>query len=390
MGDGSGTGQPAGVRFAVLTRRSIDVTAASCVTTLPMRGALAAALLTSLLIPAAGGFGAELRDHLYGVRAMSPTEAWAVGDFGAIAHTADGGATWTQAESGTRQPLYSVDFADARHGWVVGKSGLVLRTEDGGVTWTPQKTPLSIEKHLFKVRAVDARTAWAVGDWGTIIHTTDGGATWTDRSLGSVTTVEAVASPGRTTTVVTDDVILSDISFPDPKHGFIVGEFGTLLMTEDGGATWHRHPTPTEKTLFGVHFTGRDRGWVVGIDGLVMHTADGAHTWTVQRGSPEIAAVEEISFRDTLKNPGMYAVRVEGDTGVIVGDTGMVLTSSDGGRTWAQRELPDEHRLVWMRDVSLAPGAPAGFAVGAAGFDARVDHADLVLPDGRRSTTPAS
>jgi photosystem II stability/assembly factor-like uncharacterized protein len=86
----------------------------------------------------------------------------------------------------------------------------------------------------------------------------------------------------------------------------------------------------------------------------------------------------------------MYAVRVEGDTGVIVGDTGMVLTSSDGGRTWSQRQLPDEQRLVWLRDVSLPPGAPGGFAVGAAGFDARVDRADLVLPDGRRSTTPAS
>src|SRR5262245_59419901 len=149
-----------------------------------MRGALAAALVSSLLIPATAGFTAELRDHLYGVHAMSPTEAWAVGNFGTIAHTTDAGKSWNQAESGTRVPLYGIDFSDAKHGWVVGKSGLVLRTDDGGATWTIQKTPLSIEKHLFKVKAVDARTAWAVGDWGTIIQTSDGGATWTDRSLG--------------------------------------------------------------------------------------------------------------------------------------------------------------------------------------------------------------
>jgi photosystem II stability/assembly factor-like uncharacterized protein len=354
-----------------------------------MRGVLAAALVSSLLVPATGGSAAELRDNLYGVHAMSTTAAWAVGNFGTIAQTADGGKTWTPVESGTRLPLFGVDFADERHGWVVGKSGLVLRTEDGGATWTTQKTPLSIEKHLFKVRAVDARTAWAVGDWGTIIHTTDGGATWTDRSLG-VIKVETIPGPGRTTAVMSDDIILADVWFPDPKHGFIVGEFGTLLTTDDGGATWYRVPTPTEKTLFGVHFTDRDRGWVVGIDGLVMHTEDGGHTWKVQRGNPEIAPVEEVSFRETLKNPGMYAVQVEGDTGVIVGDTGMVLTSSDGGRTWSQRELPGERRLVWMRDVSLAPGARGGFAVGAGGFDATVDRAELVLPDGRRSTTPSS
>jgi hypothetical protein len=67
----------------------------------------------------------------------------------------------------------------------------------------------------------------------------------------------------------------------------------------------------------------------------------------------------------------------------------MVLTSSDGGKSWTRRELPDEDRLVWVRDVSLAPGA-GGFAVGAAGFDARVQDDALVLPDGRRSSTPAS
>ena len=354
-----------------------------------MRGALAATLVSSLLVSATGGFAAELRDHLYGVRALSPTEAWAVGNFGAILHTTDGGKTWPQVSSGTRLPLYSVDFADAQHGWAVGKSGLVLHTRDGGTTWTPQTTPLSIEKHLFKVRAIDARTAWAVGDWGTIITTRDGGITWEDRSLG-ITKIQTIEGPGRTTAVLSDDVILYDVSFPDPRTGVIAGEFGTLLMTEDGGATWHRHPTPTDKTLFGAHFVDRDRGWVVGMDGLVLRTEDGARTWEVQHGQPETAAVEEISFRDTLKNPGMYAVGVEGDYGVIVGDVGMVLTSSDGGRTWTRRELPDEDRLVWVRDVSLVPGGPAGFAVGAAGFDARVERADLVLPDGRRSTMPSS
>jgi len=350
---------------------------------------LAVPLAVSLALAcSAGGYAAELRDNLFGVRALSATEAWAVGNFGVIQHTTDGGKTWREVDSGTRLPLFSIDFGDAQHAWAVGKSALVLRTEDAGKTWKTQTTPLSIEKHLFKVRAVDANTAWGVGDWGTIIATKDGGATWQDRSLG-VTPVKTESVPGRTTTTITDDIILYDVSFPDPQHGFIVGEFGTLLVTADGGATWMRREMPTEKTLFGADFDTPDRGWVVGMDGLVLRTDDGGHTWEVQHGKPETAGVEDINFRETLKNPGMYAVRVEGDYGVVVGDVGMVLTSSDGGRTWARRELPDEDRLVWLRDVSLAPGA-GGFAVGAAGFDARVERADVVLPDGRRSGTPAS
>jgi photosystem II stability/assembly factor-like uncharacterized protein len=354
-----------------------------------MRHASAATIAVALALSCgASGHAATLRDNLYGVRALSPTEAWAVGNFGVISHTTDAGKTWQAVDSGTQEPLFGVDFADPQHAWAVGKSALVIHTDDAGKTWTPQRTPLSIEKHLFKVKAIDPRTAWAVGDWGAIISTKDGGATWQDRSLG-VTPVKTEELPGRTSTTITDDVILYDVSFPDPQHGFICGEFGTLLITSDGGATWTRRVAPTEKTLFGVYFTTPDRGWVVGIDGLVLHTDDGGRTWEVQHGHPEVSGVEDISFRDALKNPGMYAVRVDGDRGVVVGDVGMVLTSSDGGKTWTRRELPDEHRLVWIRDVSLAPGG-GGFAVGNAGFDARVDGTEVVLSDGRRSANPSS
>jgi len=351
-----------------------------------MRSASAAtvALSLSLVLPALVR-SAELRDHLYGVRALSATDAWAVGNFGSIQHTTDGGKSWKTVEGGTRVPLFSVDFGDSEHAWAVGKSALVLRSEDGGTTWKQQSTPLSAEKHLFKVKAIDNDTAWAVGDFGTIITTRDGGATWQDRSLG-ITLVKTEEEPGRTTTTLTDDVILYDVSFADRDHGAISGEFGTVLVTSDGGATWTRRMTPTEKTLFGVHFVTPNRGWVVGIDGLLMRTDDGGHHWEVQHGRPESEGVEEISFGDTLKNPGMYAVRVDGDRGVVVGDMGMILTSSDGGRTWTRRELPDRDRLVWMRDVSLAPGG-GGFTVGGNGFDAQIDRDQVVLPDGRRAAT---
>ena len=96
---------------------------------------------------------------------------------------------------------------------------------------------------------------------------------------------------------------------------------------------------------------------MVGIDGLVLRTDDGgAHLGRCSTASRRRRASRSIGFRETLKNPGMYAVRVEGDYGVVVGDIGMVLTSSDGGATWTRRELPEKQRLVWMRDVSLAPG----------------------------------
>ena len=89
---------------------------------------------------------------------------------------------------------------------------------------------------------------------------------------------------------------------------------------------------------------------------------------------------EELGFLETIKNPGMYDVAVAGDYGVVVGDTGNVLTTSDGGETWTPRDLPEKERLVWLRAVSIVPGTH-GFIVGANGFTAAVDHDRIVLPE---------
>jgi photosystem II stability/assembly factor-like uncharacterized protein len=339
-------------------------------------------VLVALLLaaPLAAHAGA-IRDNLYGVKVLGRDDAWAVGNFGSIYHTTDGGRSWEAHDSGTKAPLFGVDFADARHGWAVGKSALVLATQDGGQTWALQKTPIPPEKHLFNVHALDARTAWAIGDWGAIASTRDGGTTWEDHSLG-------------------DDVVLYDLSFPDPQHGFIVGEFGTLLASEDGGATWEKRDVGTDQTLFGVTFTTPQAGWAVGIDGLILRTTDGGHKWALQHGRARAEALEDLGFLETLKNPGLYTVQVAGRYGVVAGDTGVLLTTADGGETWTQRPLPERQKLVWMRAASMTPGGQA-LVVGAGGFsiaidqDKLIDRADkpadkVASSDKRRPTPPAS
>jgi len=321
---------------------------------------------------------AALRDNLFAVTATNGETAWAVGNFGSIYVTKDGGKSWQARSSNTKQPLFSVDFADERTGWIVGKSGLILRTTDGGETWTRQQSPIAPAKHLFKVAAIDPQTAWAVGDWGAVVQTRDGGATWTNRSLGALP-VERIESPDRMVQTITDDVILNDVEFLDAQHGFIVGEFGTLLATSDGGDHWRQVAMPTEKTLFGMHWRSPEEGWVVGIDGIILYTQDGGRTWTTQNGLTATGAIEDVSFVDAMANPGLYAVSVEGRRGVVVGDAGAFFVSDDGGHTWTRRALPEEHRLTWMRDASVAASGRA-FLVGAAGFTAAAEGDAVTLP----------
>lgn len=64
---------------------------------------------------------------------------WAVGFYGTILRTQDGGGTWAPQTRVTADTLYSVSFAaDGQRGWAVGTNGIVVQTLDGGATRAAQ------------------------------------------------------------------------------------------------------------------------------------------------------------------------------------------------------------------------------------------------------------
>jgi len=138
----------------------------------------------------------------------------------------------------------------------------------------------------------------------------------------------------------------------------VVGEFGTIIASDDGGRSWHQQRAPVESTLFGTYFADARRGWAVGIDAVILHTEDGGQTWLVQ--PPPVA---QRSY---------YDVFVEGQTGWIVGDSGTMLRSTDGGGAWTAAPLPIQLAARWIRSIALTP-AGNGLAVGAEGLVLRLE-----------------
>jgi photosystem II stability/assembly factor-like uncharacterized protein len=69
--------------------------------------------------------------------------------------------------------LNSVYFANANTGYAVGFYGTIMKTSNGGTDWTIQNSGTS--NHLSSVFFTDANTGYAVGDLGTILKTTNGG-----------------------------------------------------------------------------------------------------------------------------------------------------------------------------------------------------------------------
>ena len=79
--------------------------------------------------------------------------------------------------------LYDVEFLDENTGWAVGYYGTILSTDNGGVNW--EIHPMSTKKNLNSICFIDDNKAWIVGNEGLILHTNNGGLNWMEQTSGT-------------------------------------------------------------------------------------------------------------------------------------------------------------------------------------------------------------
>lgn len=82
-------------------------------------------------------------------------------------------------EEGPTQPLLDVWFADGQHGWALGAYGLLLHTVDGGQQWQiySHRLPNPDRFHLNAILAVD-RQLFIAGEAGVLFRSDDQGEHW--------------------------------------------------------------------------------------------------------------------------------------------------------------------------------------------------------------------
>jgi photosystem II stability/assembly factor-like uncharacterized protein len=280
-------------------------------------------------------------DDLFAIDGRDDGTKAAVGKFGLILLTRDGGKTWKAQPSGTVRSLSSISFADHEHGYVVGSGGIVLASSDGGASWKPQTS--GTKDQLLGVHALNSKQVYAVGAFGTLLATSDGGVTWRRQELSWEKLIPNILKESGLL-----EPNLNAIQFVNEKLGWIVGEFGLVLQTRDGGDTWSaQNYGENLPQLFSVFFRDEQTGWAVGQLGALMKTADGGKHWNR-------VAVET--------NKNLNGVSIDGDRGVIVGD-GVVLASDDGGLNWRKLASVPEDR--WLTGVAMK--SREAVAVGQAG-----------------------
>jgi len=209
-------------------------------------------------------------------------------------------------------------FVDEEDGVTAGYAGAMYVTHDGGKTWTPGVNASACRFGL------EARpgAAWSVGNAGDVRTSRDGGAHWT--ALGRFGRSE----PGHA----------RFLSFLDARRGLVASP-AELGLTADGGETWTKLSPPADAGVIAAvslaEEAGRPRLRVLDEDGAVWLSQDGGKSWA-RAPSPLKKPVME-----SMSTP-WAALRFGGAEGVLAvfvddgGPKGRVYRTRDGGKTWAE------------------------------------------------------
>jgi photosystem II stability/assembly factor-like uncharacterized protein len=83
-----------------------------------------------------------------------------------------------------------------------------------------------------------------------------------------------------------------------------VGLRGMIVTSDDAGANWKQAPVPVSTDLVGISFPTPMQGWAVGHGGVVLHSSDGGRTWARQLDGKRAAEISLGYFKGQLgSNP---------------------------------------------------------------------------------------
>ncbi|MBI4695139.1 MAG: photosystem II stability/assembly factor-like protein [Gammaproteobacteria bacterium] len=253
--------------------------------------------------------------------AIEGATGYAVGAFGVILESKDGGTSWAATSSPTNLALLGIAMLGDKR-IIVGQRGTVLLGKEGG-GWEAAKS--GTESRLMGISVNSKGVALSVGEFGTIILSHDGGKSWSPIELDWEKFAEGGYQPHMYIARVEESGRLT-----------VGGEFGLVLVSEDDGKTWtSKHKS--DESLFAMHVLEDGTGFGVGQKGLVIKTVDNGNTW------------EKV---DVGGDANLLGVWVSKQGEVVITGIRALIRSSDAGATWTHSGDPQVLRN-WYQAIGI-------------------------------------
>lgn len=191
------------------------------------------------------------------------------------------------------------------------------------------------DEDLYSIYFPEPVTGYVVGNSGTILKTNDGGESWYPNSSGT-------------------SKLLRSVCFTDINTGFAVGDSGIILKTLNAGSRWTIQNSGIRNRLFSVFFIDSNNGWIAGEKGLILKTSNGGINWTTQN-SISLNSIYSVIFTDS-------------NTGFCI-DRNQIFKTSDGGVTWVPNyQLGNIYSLFGMSSMFFTDSSH-GYIIGGSPED---------------------
>jgi photosystem II stability/assembly factor-like uncharacterized protein len=166
-------------------------------------------------------------------------------------------------DEGITTPLLDVWFEDGRNGYALGAYGVLLHTSDGGENWSLQSGRLDNPDnfHLYGIARSRSGTLLIAGESGTLLRSLDGGQTW-------LRPESPYAGSFFGTVAAADGSLLA------------FGLKGNVFRSIDEGATWSAIDTGDQRTLLGGMTRADGRIILVGSAGAVLVSDDNGNSFS--------------------------------------------------------------------------------------------------------------
>ena len=285
----------------------------------------------------------------------------AVGSYGEIQTTTDGGAKWNRTVMKSGVGLFGTAIRDDLR-LIVGQGGAIFVSKGSEAF---KKVESGITERFLGVALGGNGTAVAVGGFGAIAVSTDSGQTWVPLQLDWATLMPTAGEgviPHLYAAHIAEDGAIT-----------VAGEYSGIFRSLDQGQTWtvlngpkaqavdsnaelSVEPAAPPPSIFALDIAEDGRIFAVGQDGLILHSG------------PEGCNFE----RQTLKSRSLlYAVRAQPDGTALAAGMYAMIHTDDQGKTWRRVSDPSIN-TSWYSGAERSPSGDGSYLlVGKSGTISR-------------------
>lgn len=230
---------------------------------------------------------------------------------------------WVQTTSGTTNFLTSITTISTTINYAAGFAGTFLRSTNSGQTWITQTSPSASNINAISFTPTGSgTTGWAATSSG-IFKTTNSGSNWVQLSAsGSFT----------------------DIFFPSLTTGFALRSTNSILLTTNGGTNF-TSVNYTPNSLVGgnkIIQLSTSNHLILGVDNandtsFIFKSTNQGVNWT------QHARITGVFFNVAFINQS---------TGIICGDNGVAMRTTNGGANWTSVSTGTSNDLVAIQSVT--------------------------------------